>query len=579
MAKLLGQVAVGSIVKLKESGVPANYIVVHQGKPGELYDNSCDGTWLLRQNALDGFAQWGYGNNNKYAESYINRYLNDTVLKRFDPAIQEAINQIKIPYMVDGYVLGSGASGLSCKIFLLSMKEVGFTAQDCPYISKEGSLLSYFISGTGSEANQKRALESSGTDGSWWLRSPSNAAGNGAEYAFYVTDSGIWSHQGCANTMKVRPALVCPGTLFVSDDDSVYSVPNAPTLTVPSESMQGQPIPINWTASTGADSYQLQRKADSGEWEAIYTGANLSFEDIAGVWATVQYQVAAGLNGEYGEYATSAAIPVISASALVISGSDEDLGTITADIPYTVTSDTGNQITHTLTVNGVQFATATEASGVAHSIPVMELPTGTGTIVITASVQATSGPVTATRTWTYTKAPISFPDAAGVGVLQKNGQNFLPATLAELVRTNPFWGGTLDKALEMMTGVALNGAQIEVGSYKGTGTYGGGNPNSLTFGFYVLFLVVMKRNGSSSQMPNQSSYANRVSGQFYAIRNAELLGCTAQNPGNSGSTAPFIQFSWGDNSVTWFAPNSNNPEDQFNGVGQTYDYLAFGKKE
>lgn len=81
MAQLLGQVAVGSIVKLKESGVPANYIVVHQGKPGELYDNSCDGTWLLRQNALDGFAQWGYGNNNKYAESYINRYLNDTVSK------------------------------------------------------------------------------------------------------------------------------------------------------------------------------------------------------------------------------------------------------------------------------------------------------------------------------------------------------------------------------------------------------------------------------------------------------------------------------------------------------------------
>ena len=132
--------------------------------------------------------------------------------------------------------------------------------------------------------------------------------------------------------------------------------------------MQGQSIPINWTASAGADSYQLQRKADGGEWETIYTGANFSFEDTAGAWTTVQYQVAAGLSGEYGEYATSAVIPVISASALVISGSDEDLGTITADIPYTVTSDTGNQITHTLTVNGVQFATATEASGVAHSI-------------------------------------------------------------------------------------------------------------------------------------------------------------------------------------------------------------------
>lgn len=366
--------------------------------------------------------------------------------------------------------------------------------------------------------------------------------------------------------------------MVVLDDGTLSATLPAPTLTVPSQAMQGQSIPINWTASANADSYQLQRNTGSG-WTTIYTGSALAFTDTAGSWSTVQYQVAAGLGGEYGEYATSAVIPVVSASALVISGTNEDLGTITADISYTVSSDTGNQITHTLTVNGVQYTTVTEASGVAHSVPVMDLPTGTGTIVITASVQATSGPVTATRTWTYTKTAQTFPASAGVGPLAQNGASFLPQTLAECVRTNSFWGGSLSTALEMLTGVAANGAQVEVGSYKGTGTYGGGNPNSLTFGFYVLFLVVMKRNGSSSQMPNQSSYANRVSGQFYAIRNAELLGCTAQNPGNSGSTAPFIQFSWGDNSVTWFAPNSNNPEDQFNGVGQTYDYLAFGKKE
>ena len=129
--------------------------------------------------------------------------------------------------------------------------------------------------------------------------------------------------------------------------------------------MQGQSIPINWTASANADNYQLQRKADSGEWETIYTGSDLTFTDTAGSWSTVQYQVAAGLGGEYGEYATSAVIPVVSASALVISGTNEDLGTITADIPYTVSSDTGNQITLTRTVNGVQYASATVSSGFA----------------------------------------------------------------------------------------------------------------------------------------------------------------------------------------------------------------------
>lgn len=36
----LGTKAVGSIVKLKESGVAVNYIVVHQGKPSSIYDES-----------------------------------------------------------------------------------------------------------------------------------------------------------------------------------------------------------------------------------------------------------------------------------------------------------------------------------------------------------------------------------------------------------------------------------------------------------------------------------------------------------------------------------------------------------
>ena len=119
-------------------------------------------------------------------------------------------------------------------------------------------------------------------------------------------------------------------------------------------------------------------------------------------------------------------------------------------------------------------------------------------------------------------------------------------------------------------------SRIEVGSYIGNSKYGQSNPNTLTFGFEPIFFVVMKRSYSSSQMPNQSSYAQRVSGQFYAIRNAKLLGCTAQNPGNSGSTSPFIELSWEDKSVTWFAPNSSNPLDQFNESGTTYDYIVIG---
>ena len=41
--------AVGSIIKLNLNGSPKNFIVVHQGKPSSLYDDSCDGTWVLMQ--------------------------------------------------------------------------------------------------------------------------------------------------------------------------------------------------------------------------------------------------------------------------------------------------------------------------------------------------------------------------------------------------------------------------------------------------------------------------------------------------------------------------------------------------
>lgn len=48
MATTLGSKAVGSVVKIKENGTRVNYLVVHQGKPSSIYDESCNGTWLLR---------------------------------------------------------------------------------------------------------------------------------------------------------------------------------------------------------------------------------------------------------------------------------------------------------------------------------------------------------------------------------------------------------------------------------------------------------------------------------------------------------------------------------------------------
>ena len=143
----LGTKAVGSIVKLKENGALVDYIVVHQGKPSSLYDASCDGTWLLRKDILE-TRQWHSSNVNDYANSTIKAYLNSTFLARFDANIQAQIKQVKIPYRPGSgtsQTVNSGANGLSCKIFLLSDREVGYTQSNVnSYIVNDGAKLDYF---------------------------------------------------------------------------------------------------------------------------------------------------------------------------------------------------------------------------------------------------------------------------------------------------------------------------------------------------------------------------------------------------------------------------------------------------
>ena len=43
----LSSKAIGSTIKLKVNGSAKDFIVVHQGKPSSVYDDSCDGTWVL----------------------------------------------------------------------------------------------------------------------------------------------------------------------------------------------------------------------------------------------------------------------------------------------------------------------------------------------------------------------------------------------------------------------------------------------------------------------------------------------------------------------------------------------------
>lgn len=320
----LGTKSVGSIVKLKENGAAVNYIVVHQGKPSSSYDSSCDGTWLLRQDIAENRA-WDSGNSNVLESSDIHSYLNNTWINRYDTDIRNAIKQVKIPYRQNGGSGGTdrnGANGLSCKIFLLSGKEVGWDSSDNQYFPNDGAKLSYFLDGTGSSANQKRVATLNGSATGWWLRSPYTNYTNGV---WGVNSGGNYSSWSANSSCGVRPALVLPSTLLVSDDGSITTntAPTTPSsITIPSSISGGSTITVSWGASTDAEGnlegYIVEKSIDGGsEWSQIYQGSALSTTNtVAFGTPTVMYRVKAyDSEGLESGYKTSNQVTVINNTA------------------------------------------------------------------------------------------------------------------------------------------------------------------------------------------------------------------------------------------------------------------------
>lgn len=329
------------------------------------------------------------------------------------------------------------------------------------------------------------------------------------------------------------------------------------TITVPQIAMENEPITVNWTAFPGATSYILQRKADTDDdWVQVYSGDALTFTETAGAWETVQYRVwdSASAGTEY--WATSENVPVISASAMVISGQDGYLGTLVNDVPYTVSTDTGNQIMVKITVNGAVIHDGPVTSGTSEIIPVQDLRTGDGNIVIEAVVQDTTGPVSAVRRWTYHKDKTTFSRSGSPAELSKGGEPIWPLTLAECVRVGKNLGGDLGHALELLTPFIANGAKVETGSYVGTGTYGAENPVVLNFSGDFYAFVIRENN----EMPYESGLVIKGDSYFYVRANSAYQMILTSH----------------DNWIEFYG-NVTIGERQLNDSGITYNYLVFLK--
>lgn len=257
----LGTKAVGSIVKIKVNGASKDFIIVHQGLPSSAYDASCNGVWVVMKDIYTTM-KWD-GSNNDYLNSDMTAYLNGTFISLIDADIRNAIKQVKIPYTnYSNNNVMSGSNGLSCKVFLLSGTEVGFSGVS--YMNTEGAKLSYFDSAS------KRIAFNGSSAAEWWLRSPYTYDSG---YVWVVKSDGSNDAWYYNNAFGVRPAFVLPSELVVSDDGTV-STNTAPAINASSTNLGEKNAPFNFgytVTDADGDTLTVTEKLD-GKTTATRTG-------------------------------------------------------------------------------------------------------------------------------------------------------------------------------------------------------------------------------------------------------------------------------------------------------------------
>lgn len=206
----LANKAVGSIIKLKESGTLVEFYVAKHD-----YENGLNGngrTLIVRKDCYD--MRVFSNSNNAYANSALDSWLCNTYLKLLDADIQAAIGTTKFYYTP-----GNGnttVTTLQRAVFQLSLTELGKSAS---YANTEGSALPI--------ASTLQIAYRNGSAVVQWTRTPNTYS---ADYVFCLLTSGDVSYYSCSNSYGSRPAFTLPSTLSVSDDGSV-SVNSAPTIT------------------------------------------------------------------------------------------------------------------------------------------------------------------------------------------------------------------------------------------------------------------------------------------------------------------------------------------------------------
>ena len=246
MATLLGNETLGTIVRLKENGVPQEFYVAKHG-----YPTDGNGRTLLVRRYIYDTRQWHTSNVNAYASCALDSWFNNTYYNLLDADIRAQIAAVAIPYTPGNG--NNSVTTLSRKVFALSVTELGRTAS---WANVEGSALSI-------ASTLQIAYNSSGSAVVQWTRSPSTYY---TDYAYYLDTSGCVGSDGCTRAYGARPAFTLPSSLSVSDDGSV-TVNTAPVINYSGGSALGdktEGFTLNYSVSDAdGDAVTVTEKLDN----------------------------------------------------------------------------------------------------------------------------------------------------------------------------------------------------------------------------------------------------------------------------------------------------------------------------
>ena len=198
----LGSKSVGSIIKIKESGSPVEFIVCKHDYESEL--NGSGRTLVVRKDCYDN-RQWHSSNVNAYATSAIDSWLNSTYKNLLDTDIRGVIGTTKIKYTPGK---GDNTVGtLERAIFLLSLTELGKAPS---YANKEGTALSI--------ASSLQIAYLNGSAAAQWTRSPFR---NSRDFACHLVSDGNVDASYCTSSYGSRPAFTLPSDALVDDSGNV----------------------------------------------------------------------------------------------------------------------------------------------------------------------------------------------------------------------------------------------------------------------------------------------------------------------------------------------------------------------